>query len=206
MVPLRASSLAYAPHSLSEGESRPPDRAGREDHSRAPLLREARRDLRPGGDQGSASPSSRACARTARSPAIGESGAHLVTTWELIDDALGREADFSANLTGVLVRGDDGLPTPFEIPGGSADQVIATADEPTHRVHRALVQPRLAAKRIALIEPRIRLWTRNGPWTSGSRPGAAISHPSLRSCPRGPWPSFSGCPKPRTSSASVCGP
>ena len=91
---------------------------------------------------------------------VGESGAHLVTTWELIDDALRREADFSANLTGVLVRGDDGLPTPFELPGGSADQVIATADEPSHRVHRALVQPRLAAKRIALLEPQIRVWTR----------------------------------------------
>jgi cytochrome P450 len=89
-----------------------------------------------------------------------------VATWELIDEALRRQADFSANLTGVLVRGDDGLPAIFEFPGDGADQVIATADEPSHRVHRALVQPRLAARRIALLEPRIRAWARQsvGEW------------------------------------------
>ena len=36
---------------------------------------------------------------------IGDTGAHIVTSWALVEDALGREADFSANLTGLLMRG-----------------------------------------------------------------------------------------------------
>jgi len=39
---------------------------------------------------------------------IGESGVHTVASWALVDEALGREADFSANLRGVLFRGHDG--------------------------------------------------------------------------------------------------
>ncbi len=89
---------------------------------------------------------------------IGETGVHLVATWELIDDVLNREADFSAELTGLLVRGDDGLPAPFNLPDTGATQVIATADEPRHGVHRALTQPRLAATQMATLEARMRDW------------------------------------------------
>jgi cytochrome P450 len=89
---------------------------------------------------------------------VGETGVHLVTTWDLIEDALARESDFSANLTGVLVRGDDGLPAALALPATGASHVIATADEPEHAVHRALAQPRLAASRIAALEPAIRVW------------------------------------------------
>ena len=97
---------------------------------------------------------------------IAETGVHLVATWDLIEEALGREADFSANLTGVLVRGDDGLPAPLELPVTGANQVIATADEPNHAVHRALVQPRLAGPRIAALEQQMRAWAREAldPW------------------------------------------
>ena len=99
---------------------------------------------------------------------IGESGVHMVTPWDLIDEALQREADFSANLTGVLIRGDDGQPNVFELPAGGASQVIATADEPDHAVHRALAQPRLAPARIAELEAPIRTWTKQAlaPWVS----------------------------------------
>jgi cytochrome P450 len=31
---------------------------------------------------------------------VGDTGVHLVASWELIDEALERPADFSANLTG----------------------------------------------------------------------------------------------------------
>ena len=76
---------------------------------------------------------------------IGESGVHTVASWALIDEALGREADFSANLTGVLFRGPDGEPSVFPLAtGGNA--VIATADEPHHAIHRATAQPRLDAR------------------------------------------------------------
>ena len=56
---------------------------------------------------------------------VGETGVHLVASWELIDEALGREDDFSANLRGVLVRGDDGLPEALELPYSGAADVIA---------------------------------------------------------------------------------
>jgi len=96
---------------------------------------------------------------------IGESGVHLVASWASIDEALRRDDDFSANLTGVLVRGEDGLPAIFEF-GDGASQVIATADEPHHAVHRALAQPRLTPRRIHALEPRMRAWTREAlaPW------------------------------------------
>ncbi|MGH7338554.1 MAG: cytochrome P450, partial [Myxococcota bacterium] len=91
---------------------------------------------------------------------IAETGVHLVATWDRIEEALEREADFSANLTGVLIRGDDGLPAALELPATGANQVIATADEPDHAVHRAITQPRLAAARIAALEPQMREWVR----------------------------------------------
>jgi cytochrome P450 family 144 len=47
---------------------------------------------------------------------VADTGVHLVATWDLIEEALAREEDFSANLTGVLVRCDDGLPVPLELP------------------------------------------------------------------------------------------
>lgn len=97
---------------------------------------------------------------------VGETGVHLVATWDLVDEALGRETDFSANLTGVLVRGDDGLPTALELPDTGATRVIATADEPDHAVHRALAQPRLVSRRIAALEAPLRAWAREAlePW------------------------------------------
>lgn len=98
---------------------------------------------------------------------IGESGVHTVATWALIDEVLGREADFSANLTGVLYRGPGGVPDVFPLAtGGNA--VIATADEPDHSVHRATAQPRLDARRTSTPEMEVRLrgWTRRAlaPW------------------------------------------
>lgn len=90
---------------------------------------------------------------------VDDTGVHLVATWDLIDEVLHREADFSANLTGVLTRGEDGRPGIFQLPDVGANHVIATADEPEHSVHRALVQPGLAARRIAALEAPLRAWT-----------------------------------------------
>lgn len=97
---------------------------------------------------------------------VGETGVHLVATWDLIDEVLQREADFSANITGALVRGDDGLPIAFDFPDTTAARVIATADEPSHRVHRSLAQPRLAASLISSLETRLRGWALDAlePW------------------------------------------
>jgi cytochrome P450 len=97
---------------------------------------------------------------------VGDTGVHLVATWDLIEEALARESDFSANLSGVLMQGPDGLPTVFPLPVTDAVQVIATADEPDHTVHRALAQPRFTTQQIAAMEKPIRAWTKEAiePW------------------------------------------
>ena len=92
---------------------------------------------------------------------VGESGVHLVTTWKDILEALDREEDFSANLTGVLLRNAEGQPSIFELPPNDGTQVIATADEPRHAVHRQSVKPRLTEARVAAMEPAVRRIAQN---------------------------------------------
>ncbi len=91
---------------------------------------------------------------------IGETGVHLVANWDKILEVLGREDDFSANLTGVLVRDAQGRPSTFDLPATEGTQVIATADEPRHGVHRGLVKPGMSNQKIGRLEPTIRSWTR----------------------------------------------
>lgn len=87
---------------------------------------------------------------------VGDSGVHLVADWKNILEALDREEDFSANLTGVLLRDAEGQPSIFELPPNDGTQVIATADEPRHAVHRHSVKPRLTEARVSAMEPAIR--------------------------------------------------
>jgi cytochrome P450 family 144 len=109
---------------------------------------------------------------------VGDTGVHPVASWDLIDEVLQREDDFSANLTGVLVRGDDGTPSIFPLPDLGGNHVIATADEPDHRVHRAIAQPRLAPKVVAALEDKIVTWAHDAfdPWVAaGGGDFAAIA-------------------------------
>jgi cytochrome P450 len=83
---------------------------------------------------------------------VGRSRVFLVASWALVEEALA-SPDFSANLTGVLVRGDAGEPEQLAFGGvGNANAVLATADPPAHDVHRRIVQPVLAAGRVAALE------------------------------------------------------
>jgi cytochrome P450 len=83
---------------------------------------------------------------------VGRSRVFLVASWALVEEALA-SPDFSANLTGVLVRGDAGEPEQFAFGGiGNANAVLATADPPAHDVHRRIVQPVFAAGRVAALE------------------------------------------------------
>ena len=81
-------------------------------------------------------------------------GVFTVSTFELVAEATGRVEDFSSNITCLLYRDDDGLPCrlPF---GDSGVQALATADPPTHALHRSTVFPELVAKRMAQLEPDV---------------------------------------------------
>lgn len=84
-------------------------------------------------------------------------GVHFVGSFAAVEEVVRRHEEFSANLTGLLMRGDGGRPRVVDLPGsGTANQVIATADEPDHAVQRRIVQPSLTASRVASLEPEVR--------------------------------------------------
>ncbi len=95
---------------------------------------------------------------------VGDSGFYLVCGWDALTEALARVDDFSSNLTATMVY-SDGVLSAF--PMGELDgpvQALATADDPSHAVHRRMLVPQLAAKRIRATEPFIaetfdRLWS-----------------------------------------------
>ncbi|MVU75769.1 cytochrome P450 [Nocardia sp. ET3-3] len=89
---------------------------------------------------------------------------YLVTSWDLVTEAVNRTDDFSSHLTGALLRQPGLPPSTFDMDGsGRAVHVLATADEPSHQAQRKLVQP-LLAKRIRGLAPTVtelvnRLWS-----------------------------------------------
>ncbi|MEZ5571100.1 MAG: cytochrome P450 [Halioglobus sp.] len=88
---------------------------------------------------------------------------YLVSSWQLIHQVLKNQQDYSANLTGILITGNDGLPALFDLRqfGGAVD-AIANADEPFHAVHRKLVLPQLNVRKVAALELDVRNWARRG--------------------------------------------
>jgi cytochrome P450 len=81
----------------------------------------------------------------------------LVSTWKLVEEALTRHEEFSANLTGILMVGAHGRPELLDLAGlGTFVDSIANADEPEHAVHRAVAQPAFSPERIAALEPELR--------------------------------------------------
>jgi cytochrome P450 len=103
---------------------------------------------------------------------VAETGVHLVSTWDLIEEALSREVDFSARLTGVLMRDARSDPAIFPLPTGNEEieiDVLATADEPRHAVHREMVQPRFGNALVTALEKPVRVWAREAirEWLAG---------------------------------------
>jgi cytochrome P450 len=95
---------------------------------------------------------------------VGDSGFYVVCDWAAINDAINRPQDFSANLTATMTFNAEGAVVPFEMGGlGGPTQILATADDPAHALHRKMLVPQLAAKRIRAMETFIadtfdRLW------------------------------------------------
>ncbi|CAA0104719.1 Cytochrome P450 144 [Halioglobus japonicus] len=88
---------------------------------------------------------------------------YLVSSWKLIHEVLKNQADYSANLTGILMTDEHGQPALFDLSqfGGTVD-AIANADEPFHAVHRKLVLPQLNARKVAAMDGEVRAWARAG--------------------------------------------
>jgi cytochrome P450 len=98
---------------------------------------------------------------------IAQSGFYAVSSWEAVNEAVGRSGDFSSNLTATMMYQPGGIVAAFDIGElGGAVQALATADEPAHSLHRKSLLPQLAAKRIRAFGPFIsdtaaHLWTAN---------------------------------------------
>lgn len=92
-----------------------------------------------------------------------ETAVYLVSSWALVHEVLKNQRDYSANLTGILVTGENGQPTLFDLRqfGGAVD-AIANADEPMHAVHRRLVLGQLNTRRVLGLEQEVRDWARQG--------------------------------------------
>lgn len=88
---------------------------------------------------------------------------YLVSSWELIHQVLKNQADYSANLTGIIITGEDGQPQLFDFSlfGGTVD-AIANADEPFHSIHRKLLLPQLNTRKVAAMEQEVRAWVSEG--------------------------------------------
>ncbi len=97
---------------------------------------------------------------------IGDSSFYAVCGRDALVEAVGRTEDFSSNLTAVMVYRDGTLSEHPMIPLGAAMQVLATADDPAHLVHRKILLPHLSARRIGELrtfasDTARRLWDRS---------------------------------------------
>jgi len=95
---------------------------------------------------------------------IADSGFYAVCGWDAINDVINRPGDFSSNLTATMTYSGNGV-APFEMaPLGDPSHALAIADDPAHAVHRKLLIPHLAAKKVRAIEvfahqTAVRLWS-----------------------------------------------
>ncbi len=89
---------------------------------------------------------------------------HLVTSWDLVQEVLTDTATYSSHLRRVLLRGPGGQARALPMDGGgTVEQVLATADDPDHHLHRAAVTTtigrRIRAMDAAVDEEVARLWS-----------------------------------------------
>ncbi|CAM3006973.1 cytochrome P450 [Mycobacterium intermedium] len=98
---------------------------------------------------------------------IGDSVFYAVCGWDAVIDAVNRVDDFSSNLSATMIYHEDGTVAPFPMmEAGGPGHALATADDPSHALHRKILLPHLSAKRVRIIEEfagRVaeQLWTEN---------------------------------------------
>ncbi|MBX7448905.1 cytochrome P450 [Mycolicibacterium sp. 3033] len=84
---------------------------------------------------------------------VGDSRFFVVCGWDHANEVVATPAVYSSNLTGTMTYSPPTGVQAFELEGlGGASHVLATADDPTHAVHRKMLVPQLAAKRIRLLQ------------------------------------------------------
>ncbi len=105
---------------------------------------------------------------------VADSDFYLVSTWELVNEAVTRPRDFSSNLTATMVLDPEGGVTPFTMAGpGDPGHVLGTADDPVHAVHRKMVLPTVVAKRVRALEPLVTM-TVEKLWNEGLNEDGSI--------------------------------
>lgn len=103
---------------------------------------------------------------------IADSDFYAVCSWDSVNEAVRRTAEFSSNLTATLTYTAEGSVKPFFMdPLGGPTHVLATADDPAHAVHRKQLVRYLAAKRIRVME-QFAAQTADRLWTEGVQEGA----------------------------------
>jgi cytochrome P450 len=97
---------------------------------------------------------------------VGDSGFYLVATWAAVTEAANRPEDFSSNLTGPITYSPERGVAPLMMDGlGGPTHILATADDPSHALHRKLMLGQFTARHVRELEPHIvatfeNLWAR----------------------------------------------
>ena len=87
---------------------------------------------------------------------VGDSGFYLVADWAAVTDAANRPEDFSSNLTGPITYSPERGVAPLMMDGlGGPTHILATADDPSHALHRKLMLSQFTAKHVRELEPHI---------------------------------------------------
>ena len=100
---------------------------------------------------------------------VGDSGFYLVANWAAVTDAANRPEDFSSNLTGPITYSPERGVAPLMMDGlGGPTHILATADDPSHALHRKLMLSQFTAKHVRELEPHIvatfeNLWALGAP-------------------------------------------
>jgi cytochrome P450 len=79
-------------------------------------------------------------------------GITVVSSFPLVMEATARVEDFSSNINALIYRDEQGLPVRMDFGQEAGVPTLATADPPTHTLHRRIVFPELVARQMNALE------------------------------------------------------